>query len=103
MKTTLKKQYLLALLLAAILSLTAVNAVGIFTVFVVSTPYTVLEIVLGFFATFMLFCGSVAFIDYEGRGTPLNMALNGLFYLFLIAAIVSLILLLLKAFRRSSK
>jgi len=99
----MKKQHILALLLAAILGLTAVNAVGIFTVFVVSDPYTVLEIVLGFLATFLLFCGGVVFMNYEGRGTPLNMALNGLFYLFLIAAIVSLILLLIRAFRRSSK
>jgi len=99
----MKKPHILAMLLAAILGLTAVNAVGIFTVFVVSDPYTVLEIVLGFLATFLLFCGGVAFMDYEGLGTPLNMALNGLFYLFLIVALVSLILLLVKTFRRSNK
>lgn len=103
MKATLKTRHLLAILLVAIFGLAIVNTIGVFTVFVLSDPYTVLEIVLGFFNTFVLFCGGVAFIDYEGQGTPLNMMLNGLFLFFLIAAIASSILLLRKALRGSNK
>jgi hypothetical protein len=100
MKATLKKRHLLIVMLLAILGLAVVTAFGVYTIFVLPDSYTVLEFVLGFAATFVFLCGGVAFIGYEGRGTPLNMVINGLFYVFLIVAVVSFIRFLIKAFRK---
>ena len=102
MKTTPKKRLLIFMLLA-IIRLAAVTAIGVFSVFVLGERYRALEFISGFYATFVFLCGGIAFFDYEGRGTPLNVLLNGLFYFFLVAAVVCFVLYLKRGSRGSKK
>lgn len=94
MKVISKKYIFLAATLLSIIGLIVVNIFGVYEVFVLGEPYNVLEFIFGFFITLVFLLIGVAFLNYEGRGTPTNMLINGLFYVFLIAAIVFFVLFL---------
>ena len=102
-KMHLQKQQLFVLFLTAVCGLAIVNVLGVFKVHVLSDSYNAAEFLSGFLDTFIFLTFGFCFLGYEGRGTPVNLLINGFFYLFLIAAIVSFVLFLVKAFRRQHR
>ena len=94
MKAIKKHRYLVIMLLS-ILGLIIINTFGVFKVFVIGDSYNIFEFVFAFIITFQFLCFGVTFIGYEGTGTPINMLINGLFYFFLIAVIISFILFII--------
>lgn len=92
MKAVVKKHLFLIIMLLEILGLVIVNTLGVFYIYVLQESYTAFEFLFGFFYIFVFQLFGIAFVGYEGRGTPMNMLINGLFYLFIIAIIISVIL-----------
>ena len=77
------------------LSLTGViiaNVFGIFKVCVLPPDWNIGEFIFGFFLTLFFLVVGAPFMDYEGRGTPTNMLINGLFYFFIVCFVVFLVL-----------
>lgn len=92
MKAVFKKHLNLVVMLLSIFGLIITNTFGVFKIFVLTESYTVFEFLSGFCIIFFFQLFGVAFIGYEGRGTPTNMLINGLFYFFMITVIISVVL-----------
>jgi len=83
--------------LAAFSGLCFITTIVIFAVKGWSAPANifraVFEFAFSFVWSFIFLLIGVAFIGYEGAGTPINMIINGLFYFFLVCWILFLVLL----------
>ncbi|MCL2796638.1 MAG: hypothetical protein FWD58_01090 [Firmicutes bacterium] len=87
-----KKIYLI-FLIAFASALVATVVTGVFKIYVLHEPNP-LEFAVALPVTFFFMLLGVALLGYEGTGTPENMVVNGLFYVFLAGAVVFLILFL---------
>jgi len=77
-----------------IVGLISCTIYGVFNIVVVGKNPNIFQIVFAFFIAFFTMLIGVAIIGYEGRGTEMNIAFNWLFYLFLVAIVVSSTVLL---------
>ncbi|MDR0462190.1 MAG: hypothetical protein LBG88_02535 [Christensenellaceae bacterium] len=86
---SLKIALITVLVLSGIGFLT-VTIIGIFTVVSVPThEYNFGQYTVGFFVSMFCYLVRMPIIGYEGLGTPTNVLMNYLFFIFLVAIILS--------------
>jgi len=81
------------------LSVTGVIVTLVMGVGMLCDTSTVAEFIVALPITFLYMLVGVAFIGYEGTGTPANMMINGGFYFFIVCTIVFSVLFVISLAR----